>query len=74
MSDGLDFLPFRKATFRDAGDHGLAMCLETQVSTDRRVSVFGCFLSVEQGTQLVQELLTGRSRRGSAELGAEGCK
>ena len=63
MSDGLDFLPFRKATFRDAGDHGLAMCLETQVSTDRRVSVFGCFLSAEQGTQLVQELSKALERK-----------
>ena len=45
MSDGLDFLPFRKATFSDAGDHGLAMRLETQESTDGRVFVFGCFLS-----------------------------
>ena len=56
MSDGLDFLPFRKATFSDAGDHGLAMRLETQESTDGRVFVFGCFLSAEQGTRLVQEL------------------
>ena len=63
MSDGLDFLPFRKATFHDAGDHGLAMRLETQESTDRRVSVFGCFLSAEQGTQLVQELSKALERK-----------
>ena len=56
MSHDLDFLPFRKATFHDAGDHGLAMRLETQESTDGRVFVFGCFLSAEQGTRLVREL------------------
>ena len=30
MSDDLDFLPLRKVVFQDAGDHGLAMRLETQ--------------------------------------------
>ena len=45
MSDDLDFLPFRNVVFHDAGDHGLAMRLETQESTDGRVFVFGCSLS-----------------------------
>ena len=56
MSDTMEFLPLRKANFSDAGDHGLAMRLETQETPDHRVFVFGCFLSAEQGTQLVQEL------------------
>ena len=56
MSDGLDFLPLRKADFHDAGDRGLAMRLETEETPDHRVFVFGCFLNAEQGTQLLQEL------------------
>ena len=56
MSHDLDFLPLRKVVFQDAGDHGLAMRLETQETPDHRVFVFGCFLSAEQGTRLVREL------------------
>ena len=56
MSDTMDFLPLRKADFADAGEHGLAMRLETQESTDGRVLVLGCFVSAEQGRALVLEL------------------
>ena len=57
MSDEHEFISLQKINFADAGEHGLALRLETQRSlTHGKTYAFGCLLDEYQGRKFLQLL------------------